>query len=200
MLLLGLLVLCVATVPLAGGRLGRLSEIGFRRKWAGLAALALQFSIMKLFPEGSHGLHAGLHLASYGLIFCFLAANLHVPGLWLIAIGGACNALAIAANGGVMPAHPAALATAGITQAPGEFVNSAAVEDPRLWFLGDVFALPAGWPLANVFSIGDLILVLGAAVLLHRQSRSRIGEALGAIAKLLRDSRGRLPDLPRPPL
>jgi len=198
--LLGLLVLCVATVPPAGGRLGRLSELSFRRKWAALAALALQFSIMKLFPEGSHGLHGGLHLASYGLVFYFLAANLHVPGLWLIGIGGACNGIAIAVNGGVMPAHPGALATAGITQRPGEFVNSGAVEDPRLWFLGDVFALPAGWPAANVFSVGDLVLVLGAFVLLHRQSRSRIGEALGARAKLLRDSGGGLPDLPRSPL
>ena len=32
---------------------------------------------------------------------------------------------------------------------------------PRLWFLGDVFALPARLPLANVFSVGDLLIGLG---------------------------------------
>jgi hypothetical protein len=31
-----------------------------------------------------------------------------------------------------------------------------------------VFAIPAGWPLANVFSIGDLLIVLGAAWGAHR--------------------------------
>jgi MFS family permease len=176
--LLGLLTICVATVPLAGGRLGRLSEITFRRSWAGLAALLLQFTILRLFPVGSEGLLAALHLASYGLMFYFLAANLSIPGLWLIGIGGSCNALAIAANNGVMPALPEALATAGIVQVPGEFANSAAVAQPKLWFLGDVFALPAGWPMANVFSVGDLILLLGAFVLLHRQCRSLIAPQL----------------------
>ena len=97
---------------------------------------------MRAFPEGDQTLHAVLHLVSYALMFYFLAANLALPGLWLIGIGGACNALAIAANNGVMPAQPSALATAGIVQVPGEFANSAAVEDPKLWFLGDVFALP----------------------------------------------------------
>ena len=83
--------------------------------------------IMRVFPHGHETLHAGLHLVTYGLMFYFLAANLHIPGLWLIGLGGAANAMAIAANNGVMPAHPNALATAGILQVPGEFANSAAV-------------------------------------------------------------------------
>ena len=27
-----------------------------------------------------------------------------------------------------------------------------------------MFAIPAGWPLANVFSVGDVLIVLGVAV------------------------------------
>ncbi len=131
MILIAALILCVATVPLAGGRIVKLGNIHFQRAWAGLAALALQYSIMRLFPEGEQDLHGILHLVSYGLMFYFLAANLAIPGLWLIGLGGACNALAIAANNGVMPAQPSALATAGIVQVPGEVSNSAAVFGTR---------------------------------------------------------------------
>jgi MFS family permease len=200
MLLLGLLTLVVATVPLSGGRLGRLADIRFERRWAGVAALLVQTAILKVFSHGDAGVLAALHLVSYGLLFYFLAANFHVPGLSMLGLGGTLNALAIAVNNGVMPARPGALAIAGIPQIPGEFVNSGAVADPKLWFLGDVFAIPHGWPLANVFSIGDLLLIAGAFVLLHRQSGSRFAPWLdrgarrvfdaGARIEVLRDNRG----------
>ncbi|MEA2294145.1 MAG: hypothetical protein QOE86_1784 [Solirubrobacteraceae bacterium] len=200
MFLLGLLTLVVATVPLSGGRLGRLADIRFERRWAGVAALLVQTAILKVFSHGDAGVLAALHLVSYGLLFYFLAANFHVPGLSMLGLGGTLNALAIAVNNGVMPARPGALAIAGIPQIPGEFVNSGAVADPKLWFLGDVFAIPHGWPLANVFSIGDLLLIAGAFVLLHRQSGSRFAPWLdrgarrvfdaGARIEVLRDNRG----------
>ncbi len=182
MLLLGALTLLVATVPLLGGRVGHLSTIRFRRRWAGVAAVAMQFVILRLFPTGDQDLHALAHLASYGLILAFVAANLSVPGLPLLAFGGLLNLLAIAANNGVMPANPQALQTAGILEVPGEFTNSAPLPDPHLWFLGDVFALPAGSPLANVFSVGDLVLLAGAFVLLHRVCRTRIAPLLDRVA------------------
>jgi MFS family permease len=181
-ILLAALIVLIATVPLLGGRVARLGGIEFRRPAAGLAALVLQYTILKAFPEGDQAIHGALHLVSYALMFYFLAANLSLPGLWLIGLGGVCNALAIAANDGVMPAHPPALEVAGIMQVPGEFANSAAVADPKLWFLGDVFALPEGTPMANVFSIGDVLLLLGAGVLLHRVSNSRLAAPMGRLA------------------
>ena len=182
MFLLALLTIWLMTVPLLGGRLARLSAIRFRRSWAGVVAIVLQYTILRAFPESDAGLLAGLHLASYGLMFYFLAANLSLPGLWLIGLGGACNAAAIAANDGVMPALPSALATAGVVQAPGEFANSTAVADSKLWLLGDVFALPAGWPMANVFSVGDILLLMGAFVLLHRASGSALAPYMARMA------------------
>src|SRR3954452_16526917 len=153
MFLLGLLILVIATVPVAGGRIARLGEVRFRRRWAGVAALLVQTAILRVFSHGDEGLLAGLHLISYGLLFYFLAANLHIPGLLMLGLGGGLNALAIAANDGVMPARPGALAIAGIPQVPGGFVNWGGVAEPKLWFVGDVFAVPHGWPVANVFSI-----------------------------------------------
>ena len=95
----------------------------------------------------------------------------------LIAIGGLANFLAIVANGGVMPASASALRTAGLAADPAGYTNSGLVEHAHLAFLGDVFALPASWPAANVFSVGDLLLAAGAFVLLHAVCGSRLGAA-----------------------
>jgi Family of unknown function (DUF5317) len=46
--------------------------------------------------------------------------------------------------------------------------------EPRLAFLGDMFHLPASWPLSNVFSIGDILIALGIAWALHRICQSRL--------------------------
>jgi Family of unknown function (DUF5317) len=174
-MLIGLtLLLCLATVPLAGGRLGALADVRFRASWLALTAIAAQVLVISIVPQGAGWAHHAGHLASYALIAAFLWANRHLPYLWLAALGGAMNLAAIAANGGVMPADPQALAAAGVQQKAGEFANSTAVADPRLGFLGDVFAVPASWPVSNVFSAGDVVLVIAALLALHCLSGSRL--------------------------
>ena len=102
-------------------------------------------------------------MGTYLLAGYFLWANRHLPGFWLIGLGGLLNFLAIASNGGTMPASASALATAGLLhEAGGEFVNSTTLGNPNLAFLGDIFATPAWIPFANVFSLGDVCIVLGA--------------------------------------
>jgi MFS family permease len=173
-LLIAFLGVLILTVPLAGGRLGRLAHVRLRWVWVLGAALVLQVVIISLIP-GSHGaVLRTAHVASYGLVGAFLWANRRVPGVWLIAAGGAMNFLAILANGGIMPTAPEAMAAAGLLEHPGRFANSAILSDPNLGFLGDVFAVPAPFPLHNVFSPGDVILALGVAVVLHRLCRSRL--------------------------
>jgi uncharacterized protein DUF5317 len=111
---------------------------------------------------------------SYGLAVAFLVANRQIPWLWVVGLGGLANLVAIAANGGVMPADPGAMARAGMVVHAHEFANSTAVAHPRLAWLGDYFAVPASIPLANVFSVGDVVLVIGAALVLHRACGSRL--------------------------
>jgi hypothetical protein len=94
---------------------------------------------------------------------------------------------AIVANSGVMPAARGALELAGIGAPGGRFANSTAVADPRLAFLGDVFAWPAPLPFANVFSVGDALIVLGAAIVVHQVCGSRL--ATGAARRGLRPAR-----------
>ena len=133
-----------------------------------------RFVIVSLLPQGDAALHHAVHLATYGLIAAFLWANRHIAYLWLAALGGALNLAAITANGGVMPADPDALAAAGVHQEAGDFANSTVVAHPHLSFLGDVFAVPASWPVSNVFSVGDVILVVAALLALHCLCGSRL--------------------------
>jgi hypothetical protein len=102
------------------------------------------------------------HIATYAIAAWFIAVNRRIPGLPVIGTGAVLNGLAITLNGGTLPARLGALQAAGMHPAAGEFVNSGVLPHPRLAFLGDVFAVPAGFPLANVFSMGDVLIVLGA--------------------------------------
>jgi hypothetical protein len=174
-MLIGLLFLCcIASVPLARGRLGSLADLRLRARPLLLAGIGLQVVIVSVLPGGSPGLHAGAHVLSYALVAAFVAANRHIPFLWGIALGGMLNFIAILANHGVMPADPDALASAGIAQNAAEFSNSAALASPHLLALGDVFAVPASWPLSNVFSVGDVLIVTGAFLSLHALCGSRL--------------------------
>ncbi len=183
MLFAALVALCVMSVPLAGGRLSALGDVRFCRMWALMAALGLQVLILSVVPTAPAPILATLHILTYALAACFLVANRSVPGLLVVGIGAAMNLLAISANRGVMPASRAALESAAmLEEMPQAFTNSAAISDPALGFLGDVFAVPAGWPLANVFSLGDVFIVLGVALMLHCACGSRLARTRRAQA------------------
>jgi MFS family permease len=174
MILIACLLVAALTVRLAGGRLSSLADLRFRRPELLGLGLGIQVAIISVLPRGDELLHAGLHIASYLMAAAFVVANRRIPFLWLIGLGGLMNFTAIVANGGTMPASAGAMHTAGLTQEAGVFANSGALSEPRLAFLGDIFAVPASWPLHNVFSVGDICIALGGALLLHRVCGSRL--------------------------
>ena len=173
MFLVAVVVLSALAVPLSGGRLGALADLRLRRPWAIYVALGLAVLGVGL-PGLPDGLRSLLLVAAYPAGAVFLAANWRVPGVALAGLGAALNLLAIAANGGVMPASPSALAAAGLPVGQPGFQSSAALAEPRLAFLGDVFSIPASWPLSNVFSVGDLLIGAGLVWGLHRVCGSRL--------------------------
>jgi hypothetical protein len=174
MYLLIALALAVATVPLFGGRLRALSGLRFRAPWLLFASLGILAGLLT-FPGEANWARTALYLATYPLAVAFVVINRRVPGLWIVGLGALLNFVAIAANGGVMPASAQALRTAGLVADPDVYSNSALLSDPRLLFLGDVFAIPRSWPFANIYSVGDLVIVLGAAYTVHRVAGSRLG-------------------------
>ena len=112
-----------------------------------------------------------------------MLANLHLPWMWLIATGAALNLIVIAANGGFMPSPEDALRRAGRLEdvvqeerkrETGDYVlsnSTIADDDTRVRFLGDVLVIPKDYPLANVISVGDIVLAVGALLLMQRIMR-----------------------------
>ena len=127
--------LLLLTIPLAGGRLGRLEGLELRSIWLAALAFGIQVVIVTLVPDGDTALHRVAHLASYALVGACVLRNLHVRFLWVVALGGLLNLIAIVANSGVMPASRGALDAAGLGARSGEFANSDLVEGANLAFL-----------------------------------------------------------------
>lgn len=164
------LLLVLLHVALPGSDLRRLASIRLRHTWLIWVALLTQVVVISLLPV-LDGLSAAAHLSTYVAALVFVLLNSGTAGTWLLAAGGAGNLIAIAANGGTMPADPAALRASGWTPAPGHFANSDVVAHPRVPWLGDVFPTPHWLPVHSVFSVGDVVVVVGVAVFLHQTCR-----------------------------
>jgi hypothetical protein len=148
----------------AGGRLSRLADLPLRWVWLAIAALAAQ---VVLFLPGVGGALGGLAPAAYvatGVaVLAVVIRNVRIPGMAVVAVGAAGNLVAIVANGGYMPASPAALDSLGWTVSDA-YSNSVVAADPAVAPLTDMFAMPAWLPFANVFSIGDVLIAVGIAI------------------------------------
>lgn len=159
MFLLPSLVLGLVFAVLLGGSPSRLAHVRFRLTWTVPVALAIQVVIFSRLGAGLESRTVEqLHVTSYVILLVFAAANLRVRALVPVLLGLAANATAILANHGLMPVSAGAARTVGMS--PGVHDN-AFVGDGRLMFLGDVFALPSEFPLANVFSVGDILIGIG---------------------------------------
>jgi Family of unknown function (DUF5317) len=156
----------IALGYLLGGRLERLANVRFDWAWLAVGGLLVQVLLFSpLLTDRIGGdVGAAIYVASTAAVLIAVVRNIkRLPALALVALGAVSNLAAIIANGGVMPTTAAALATAGLSPADG-FSNSAVVAHPRLAPLTDVYALPAAIPLANVFSIGDVLIGVGIVV------------------------------------
>lgn len=162
---------------LFGGRLDGLTVTQFRMWPLALAGLIFQLVLFsEPVAERIGQLGPVLYVGSSLLVLFALVWDLHLPGFSLIALGAAANLLAIVANGGHMPSSPEAWAALnGVAALPtDDYSNSALMgAETRFAFLGDIFVLPRPVPFANVFSIGDVLIGLGAIVYLVRQMRVR---------------------------
>ncbi len=147
-------------------RFDNLGALSFRWTWVAIAGLAVQvvlFSGPVSAAVGDAG--APLYVASTVAVLGFVLRNVRIPGMPIVALGAGLNLVAIAANGGTMPASGAALASLG-GGTSGGYINSRELVAPVLLPLGDVFALPSWMPFPNVFSVGDVLIGAGIFVLI----------------------------------
>ncbi len=174
MLIVVAAVVIALVVPLVGGHFGNLGRVRLRGAWLVALALVVQIVIISLVTDAPEWLSRTLHLSTYGALAVFIVLNRRIPWMWVIGVGMLANLVVITANGGVMPASRRALAASGRELKEG-FNNSTIVAHPRLRFLGDVFNTPRWLPFANVFSIGDVILMVGLVLVVFSVTRVEPG-------------------------
>jgi len=165
---------------LLGGRPAGLAALQFRWPWLIVAGLLVQVVLFTDVVAARVGdLGPAIYVASTAAVFAGVLRNVRIPGMTLIALGALSNLAAIVANGGYMPASAAAMAALGKTD-PTIYSNSAAVDNPALEPLTDIFALPAWVPFANIFSVGDMLIGIGVVVIIAAAMRRDAGTAMPA--------------------
>lgn len=195
MILVAAAVLSVVVSILRGGHLSRLAEVRFRHAWLVLAAVALQFPLVYNMVGGRAvagvAVSALMMLASGVALLYALWANRRLPGIALVGVGLLANTAVMLANGGWMPITMEALARLGAVEKVVPAGAAARVwgaknivlarGETRLWWLSDVFVLPAAFPAPGAFSIGDVLIAAGLFCLLQwalvgsGERRSQVG-------------------------
>lgn len=174
MILLVVLVASISVALLRGGHLGNLAALNLRWRGVIIAGFLIQVIIFSSAWGNNDQLRS---LTSLGYILSMLvllvglAANHRLPGMFLIAGGFFLNFAAILLNGGHMPASQAAMQVAGLPLLqPGQTSSNSIGMGPDTvaFFLGDIFAIPKDFIFPNVFSIGDVLIALGAVVLTQK--------------------------------
>jgi hypothetical protein len=159
---------------LAGGRPAGLATLRLRWQAAIMGGLLFQVVLFaEPVAERVGDLGPVLYVGSTLVVVAAMVRNWRVSGIPVVVAGSACNLAAVLANGGFMPASPGALVASG-KAAPVIYSNSSVVPDPALWPLTDIFALPSWLPLANVFSVGDVLIGAGIALVIVIHMRRRV--------------------------
>jgi len=162
---------------LRGGRLGQLAHLRLRWLWLVPIALVIQLLVFPLFSSGPLLPYAtaSLHLISYVLLTVWLAVNLRVLPVGVLLLGATANLVAVASNGGYMPASATALERAGLGGLVEQMVEGQAVANVILMSpatranpLGDWLYFPEWFPFSTAFSIGDVLIMVGLAWLIAR--------------------------------
>jgi hypothetical protein len=161
-----------------GGRIRELEKL--RLRWWPLAILGLSMQFLPL-PSGRWGADLTVRIVvlgcSYALLILFCILNIRLPGMPLLLLGLALNAVVITPNGG-MPVSRSALIRSGQGDVLQELRDGGAAkhhlmtDDDVLTFLADV--IPIGGPIRQVASIGDVLVYAGLVVLLVQAMRGRI--------------------------
>jgi len=163
-----------------GGRFSRLADQPLTDlRW--LAAAALSQLLGSWISEIAGMAYTVGLVVSAGCISVFLRRNLRHPGVALLALGFACNALVVALNG-AMPVASSALVRAGLKpQVSADPRHEASGTSTVLPWLGDV--IPVALPnLGQAVSPGDVLIAAGAGLVVYAGMRGvrRAGGSPGA--------------------
>jgi hypothetical protein len=194
--LLGGIVLGLALGLLNGGRLDNIATV--RLRWPALIFLAVLVrygaeALLTRAFDPALALQVPLLVGASVILLAGLWANRRLPGMAIVFVGVASNAVVLAVNAGRMPIWAPSLAAAGFTSQDASpaihTILPATLDSSFLLHLGpfaDVVPIPLP-VFANVASIGDLLIAFGLAFFLfaivQRQPEPETSAAAGAGAR-----------------
>ncbi|MGQ9501688.1 MAG: DUF5317 domain-containing protein [Anaerolineae bacterium] len=167
--------------------LGALAQHRFRGGWKFsllVAGLFAAQALIILYVPGQSTFQIVTLMLSQGALLVLIVLNHHVPGAMLFSLGIALNLAVMLANGGWMPitpemyrfVHPERVVEVQ-SRAPDSKGIILPHEQTNLWVLSDIVPLTLPWRRTTV-SIGDLLLIAGAAQFIFQGSaRRRVTEA-----------------------
>ena len=185
---------------LRGGHLSNLTDLSLR--WSALPLLAVGLQAFVIHGPGKaeagpYTVPALVILASYGLLLITVLVNLRLPGMAWLGLGVALNLLVMVVNGGWMPVTPDLLATAGFAETPSAILPGQRVlaskdvvmvsQEIHLRWLSDMFIMSKLGILSAVFSVGDVVMMLGVFQLIHVSMTKRTERAPQHFDRLARN-------------
>ncbi|MFV2043781.1 MAG: DUF5317 domain-containing protein [Anaerolineales bacterium] len=181
MLLLSVIAISALIGLAAGGRIQSFARLRIRYAWIPVALFVLQKLIVELpivKATTASFMAPALLAASYGALVLFLLVNLSVPGIKLVLIGLVLNLTVMLANGGYMPVTREGLERTGhadrivvrdeLALVKGSKSIVLEPEGTRLYLMSDIFRVPEPYPFATNFSLGDIAITAGVAVMVLR--------------------------------
>ena len=167
MIFLAGIVLGLGAGLLAGGRIENLARLRFRWPLLLVGAVLVREAILVTPLNTVEGAQYVYLLA---LVVIVAWANWHwrrVAGIWIVSIGASLNVLVIAANGARMPVAPAVAGVLLKRHTLGQYTLMG--HHTNLNLLGDWIKLPL---LPEVYSIGDVIIAVGLAIVVFLAIRN----------------------------
>jgi hypothetical protein len=183
LLVAGAVVVGVLVGLALGGSLRNLAHATFRWWPVAIGGLVLQVvPVPEMDGDVDRWLAVGLLVLSYVALLAFVAVNMRLPGMAVLAVGFLLNAIVISLNGGMPVTESALRAAAGARggaavrhlEREGGQKHHLAGQDDVLTPLADV--VPIGPPFGQVVSVGDLLAVVGAAWLVAGVTKRRTEE------------------------
>ncbi len=151
----------VAAGLLTGGRIGNLARLRFRWPWLIVAVLLIRVAVA-LPPLNRFETSRYVYAAALAAIVAWSLWHVQrLMGVWLVSLGAALNLLVILANGARMPVAPEFASALVRHDHIGQYTIMSSSTNLNL--LGDWISL---YPSPEVYSVGDVLVALGLAIVL----------------------------------
>lgn len=157
---------------------GRLRNVvGHRLSWPLVVVLAFVVRVVdRRTPLADTGLAPVLLVTSLSILAAWSVWHWdRLPGMWLVTAGIAMNLAVVLANGGRMPVDPSMLDRGPPALAAQGYWSEYVVAGPdtRLHWLSDLIPMPGplGWLFPQAYSLGDMVTLVGMAVVLFLATR-----------------------------